>query len=228
MTNRERGFTLIELMIVIAIIAIIAAIALPNLLSARLTANESAAIATLNNIASAQSQCMSSGAIDVNGNGSGEYGFFAELSGFAPVRGGLQRIAPPVLSSAFANVTARRVTRSGYIFQMYLPGVAADGIAEDPLGGDIDNGNGVEPSLAETLWCCYAWPLAHGSTGRRTFFVNQAGDVLTSYAQAAPYNGATTPPSYEAAFLAGEPARLDARIAANSVGQDGNTWVVVN
>ena len=142
MTNRERGFTLIELMIVIAVIAIIAAIALPNLLSARLTANESAAIATLNNIASAQSQCRSSGAIDVNGNGAGEYAYFAELAGFAPVRGGLQRIAPPVLSSAFANVTARRVTRSGYVFQMYLPGVAADGVAEDPLGGDIDNGNG--------------------------------------------------------------------------------------
>ena len=42
-----RGFTIIELMVVVAIIAVIAAIAVPNLVSSKMTANQQAAVATL-------------------------------------------------------------------------------------------------------------------------------------------------------------------------------------
>ncbi|MHC4956190.1 MAG: prepilin-type N-terminal cleavage/methylation domain-containing protein, partial [Planctomycetota bacterium] len=79
--RKNTGFTLIELMIVIAIIAIIAAIAIPNLLSARLNSNETAAVATLRNIISAQAQFQSTARADENNNGVGEYGTFGEMSG---------------------------------------------------------------------------------------------------------------------------------------------------
>ncbi len=52
--NPRRGFTLIELMIVIAAIAIVAAIAVPNLMEARKASNEAAAISNLRQIHVAQ------------------------------------------------------------------------------------------------------------------------------------------------------------------------------
>ncbi|MGZ4896772.1 MAG: prepilin-type N-terminal cleavage/methylation domain-containing protein, partial [Candidatus Angelobacter sp.] len=57
--NASRGFSLIELLIVVAIILIIAAIAVPNLLRARMAANQSAAVATLRNINNAQATYVS-------------------------------------------------------------------------------------------------------------------------------------------------------------------------
>ncbi len=56
MQQRKQGFTLIELMIVVAIIAIIAAIAIPSLLAARIAGNEASAISSLRTLSTVNEQ----------------------------------------------------------------------------------------------------------------------------------------------------------------------------
>lgn len=94
--KKNYGFTLIELMIVVAIIAIIAAIAIPNLLRSRMQTNESAAISNLRAINGAQTS--------FHGANSRYANDFDELT--APPSG------PPFLDGDWAQVKA------GYNFVM--------------------------------------------------------------------------------------------------------------
>lgn len=189
----------------------------------RKNANESAAMATLMNISSAQAQCQASGVIDTDGDGSGEFGSFGELSGAVPIRGshGVTRITPPVLSAAFGNVKDGVVIRSGYVFRMFLPQTPQGLCAPEAPDGGADR-IGVDSDLAELRWRAYAWPTEAGKTGTRAFFVDQSGDVLAC-SNARNWSGPGFGPDANAALLPGEPWQS----AANEVGSSGDRWVVV-
>jgi prepilin-type N-terminal cleavage/methylation domain-containing protein len=91
------GFTLIELMIVIAIISIIAAIAIPSMLHARKAGNEASALAALKTIGTTEALFRER---DAEADGNIDYGMLSELTN--------TKLLDPVLGTG---------TKQGYYFQ---------------------------------------------------------------------------------------------------------------
>jgi len=221
---KQAGLTILELMIILAVIAVLITIAIPNLLGSQIDARETSALGNVRTIVQAQLAFAARREADLNHNGIGEFGTFGEMSGSIAVRaanGGTRYMAPSTINPSFRMISpVGEMFRSGYYFRIYLPDAVGDGLTELAGGGADAN---VDPDLAESTWCVYAWPQRFGVTGRRTYFANPEGDIL--YTVNSAYQGAGAPIAAGAALAQPGPAgNLRGRLAVGGTGRDGNTW----
>ena len=221
-SSTQSGFTLVEMMISIGIIAILARITVPNLLSHRAVTNESAVVATLRAISQAEYQFRSQGLVDANQDAGPEFGTLREMTGQDPLRGLPYSIPNHLLSSSLGGIDANgRLYKNGYVIQLFLPNAAGEGIPAIAA----NNGN-FDPSLAMDYWTCLAWPIKTGSTGRHTFFMNQQGQVLKTNT---PMYSGSVAPEPGAALVGSTPKQIDSQeLAIKTPGADGNQWLPVH
>lgn len=166
---KSTGFTLIELMIVVAIIAIIAAIAIPNLLRSRMAANETAAVAACKAFATAEDIYRRT---DYNSDGVLEYA--QALSGANSLyenTAGAGDLA--LIDRSFANAEGAPLStatpKSGYVFNVLTSqGANASGGARSFIDG----------SGRMTLgYAMGATSNQYDGVGRNTFCISNAGTI---------------------------------------------------
>ena len=144
----NRGFTLVEIMIVVAIIALLAAIAIPNVLRGRTTANESAAIGNLRALMSSMEMFRSVNSVyPLTANWQANMYEVACATETAPT----PDFGPPSFcGSMTGGVTAATGLVQGYKYTY-----------TGPAGG--------------ATYTIQATPLTLNNTGTRSFFVDESG-----------------------------------------------------